>query len=90
MSEAGFHPNAYIPGWRNRKAGLKARTLILHALNRRRLFLRDLRSETRLTSSALCYHLRLLEKHRLVRRVLVGKKTVWISTGLGQQSIVRG
>ncbi|WP_309492329.1 winged helix-turn-helix domain-containing protein [Candidatus Hecatella orcuttiae] len=89
MSEEHFHPNAYLPRWRNKKAGVRARTLILYALDRRQLPLRDLRSETQLTSSALNYHLKLLEEHRLVRRVPAGRgKTVWTATGLGQQSIV--
>lgn len=88
MAEENFHPNAYIPSIRNRKAGLKARSLILNSIAKTPLKPRELRSKTGLSLSSLHYHLKLLEKHRLVRKRKIGKKRFIVEeTGLGQKQI---
>ncbi|MEM3737509.1 MAG: winged helix-turn-helix domain-containing protein [Candidatus Bathyarchaeia archaeon] len=83
------HPNAFIPNLKNRKAGLRARSLILKALEERDLSLRDLSEQINLAPSTLLYHLKLLESRKLVQRRHVAKRRfVWEQTGLGQQPIL--
>jgi DNA-binding transcriptional ArsR family regulator len=91
MVEVKVHPNAYIPYMRNRKAGLIARTLILRALDKERVSINTLLSETKLSQSSLRYHLKLLEEHKLIKRVdISGRRGKLIeSTGLGQQPIIQ-
>ena len=82
------NPNAYLPNFKNRKAGVKARTLILNALKAKPLNVGELKSETGLSEASIRYHLRLLEKVRLVRKTSSGRRASYELTGLGQQSIV--
>lgn len=91
MAEVKVHPNAYIPFMRNRKAGLKARTVILKALRKGTTPTNILLSETKLSRSSLRYHLKLLEEHKFIRMMEVsGKRGKLIeSTGLGQQPIIQ-
>jgi DNA-binding transcriptional ArsR family regulator len=91
MAEAKIHPNAYIPFMRNRKAGLKARTTILKALRKGSVSTKLLLSETKLSRSALHYHLKLLKEHKFIRIVEVsGKRGKLVeSTGLGQQPLIQ-
>ncbi len=87
MARPTYNPNAYLPNFKNRRAGLKARSLILDTLGRHPSDMEGLRSETGLSTSCLRYHLRLLERCRLVRRVKSGRKVTYELTGLGQQPI---
>jgi len=88
LAEETFNPNAYIPSMKNMKSGLKARTLILNSLTKSPLQLKDLRLKTGLTSSSINYHLKILEKHRLIRKKHVSKRKVVVEqTGLGQKLI---
>jgi len=91
MAEVKVHPNAYIPFMRNRKAGLKSRTAILNALRKGIISTNVLLSETKLSRSALHYHLKLLKEHKFIRIVgASGKRGKLVeSTGLGQQPIVQ-
>ncbi|RLI34472.1 hypothetical protein DRO53_03445 [Candidatus Bathyarchaeota archaeon] len=88
MARAAFNPNAYLPNFKNRRAGLKARTLILDALGKHPSDIETLRSETGLSTSSLRYHLRLLESRRLVRKIRSGRRVTYELTGLGQQPII--
>jgi DNA-binding MarR family transcriptional regulator len=88
LSRETFHPNAYIPSIKNKKAGLKARSLILNSLIETPLKPKDLCLKTGLSSSTLHYHLKLLEKHNLIRRRKISKRRFMIErTGLGQKQI---
>ncbi|MHC1590349.1 MAG: winged helix-turn-helix domain-containing protein [Candidatus Hecatellaceae archaeon] len=82
-----FNPNAYLPNFRNRKVGVKARSLILNALGEKPLNTGGLKSETGLSEGSLRYHLKLLERYKLVRRIKSGRKASYQLTGLGQQPI---
>ena len=81
------NPNAYLPNFKNRKAGVKARTLILNALKAKPLNVGELKSQTSLSESSIRYHLGLLERARLVRRSGSKRKSSYELTGLGQQPI---
>lgn len=87
LAGKGFNPNAYLPNFRNQRVGVKARSLILNALGERNLNTGELKSETGLSDGSLRYHLKLLERYRLVRRVKYGGKASYELTGLGQQPI---
>jgi len=73
---------------RNKKTGLKTRSLILNVLTEKPLTLRDLRHKTGLKPSVLGYHLKLLEKHNLIRKKNLSKRKVMVEeTGSGQKMI---
>jgi predicted transcriptional regulator len=77
-----------IPNLRNRKAGVRARSLFLRTLEEKSYTVKELREQTNMTPSALRYHLKLLEGNMLIRKKLVAKRSVfWEQTGLGQQTI---
>jgi predicted transcriptional regulator len=86
--ETAPNPNAYLPNFKNRKAGVKARSLILNALKTKPLNVGELKSQTGLSESSIRYHLKLLEKVRLVRRMGSKRKLSYELTGLGQQPII--
>jgi predicted transcriptional regulator len=73
---------------RNKKKGIEARSMILKTLETKSYSTKDLLKNTNLHYSALLYHLKLLEKNKLIKRKAESKKlTLWEKTGLGQQSI---
>jgi len=88
MSEINFHPNAHIPSMRNKKSGLKARTEILNTMSDTPISLKKLRELTKLSSSSLSYHLKLLEKHQFIQKKQLSKREVNVElTGRGQKII---
>lgn len=88
MSKLVFHPNAYIPLMRNKKSGLKARTEILNNISRTPISLKDLRKKTKLSPASITYHLKILEKHRLIQKSKLSRSEVSVkSTELGQKII---
>ncbi|MFH1328967.1 MAG: winged helix-turn-helix domain-containing protein [Candidatus Bathyarchaeota archaeon] len=89
MAKRSQNPNAYILGIKNTKKGVHSRESILMALDEEVLSTKDVMGKTNLSYSALLYHLRLLEKHTLVRRRPRSKRQIiWEQTGLGQQPIL--
>ena len=81
-----YHPNAYLSQKNNISAGLTARTKILRVLEGRENKTRDLSFMCRMTYASAIYHLRLLEKEKIVSRT--GTKPFrWKVTGLGQQRL---
>jgi len=82
-----LHPNAYLQRVRNVKTGLKARTKILNALEKKRSDASSIARELPLSYSTVMHHLRLLEIEGIVNRK--GKRPyLWLLTGLGQKRLV--
>ncbi|MFQ5999038.1 MAG: winged helix-turn-helix domain-containing protein [Candidatus Bathyarchaeia archaeon] len=62
--------------------------MILTTLEEKTLTAQDLVNSTRLSRGKISYHLKLLEKNKLVRRNPTAKRgAFWEHTGLGQQSM---
>jgi len=84
------HPNAYLLNLRNKKKGVEARSIILSHLASSPHTAKELETLCRLKYSRLAYHLKLMEKHKVVRkRTLAKRRVVWEQTGLGQQIFTR-
>jgi predicted transcriptional regulator len=72
---------------KNVKRGLKARTKILTALEKRSSNAAAIAKEKALSYGVVIHHLRLLEKEGIVNRK--GKRPhFWVLTGLGQKRLV--
>jgi len=72
---------------KNVKRGLKTRTKILNALEKRSSDAAAIVKEKSLSYSVVMHHLRLLEKEGIVKRK--GKRPYfWVLTGLGQKRLV--
>jgi DNA-binding transcriptional ArsR family regulator len=72
---------------KNVKSGLKARTKILTALEKRSSDAAAMAKEKSLSYGVVMHHLRLLEKEGIVNRK--GKRPYfWVLTGLGQKRLV--
>jgi DNA-binding transcriptional ArsR family regulator len=72
---------------KNVKRGLKARTKILSALEKRSSDAAAMAKEKSLSYGVVMHHLRLLEKEGIVNRK--GKRPYfWVLTGLGQKRLV--
>jgi DNA-binding transcriptional ArsR family regulator len=72
---------------KNVKRGLKARTKILTALEKRSSDAAAMAKEKSLSYGVVMHHLRLLEKEGIVNRK--GKRPYfWVLTGLGQKRLV--
>jgi len=73
---------------RNVKAGLKARTIILDALDKQSSNGATIAKMKSLPYAVIMHHLRLLEAEGVVRRR--GRRpVVWVLTGFGQKRLVR-
>jgi len=69
------------------KAGIRARSLILQALEGNSLAASKIAKEASLTYSVVMHHLRLLQNEGIVDRK--GQHpSYWVSTGLGQKRLV--
>jgi len=72
---------------KNVKGGLKTRTKILDALEKRASNAATIAKEKSLSYGVVMHHLRLLEKEGIVNRK--GKRPYfWVLTGLGQKRLV--
>jgi len=72
---------------KNVKNGLKARTKILNALEKRSFNAAAIAKENSLSYGVVIHHLRLLENEGIVGRK--GKRpNFWVLTGLGQKRLV--
>ena len=70
------------------KSGLKARTLILNALDKQSSNGGTIAKENRLSYAVVMHHLRLLEAEGVARRK--GRRPYsWVLTGFGQKRLVR-
>ncbi|UCF44795.1 MAG: winged helix-turn-helix transcriptional regulator [Candidatus Bathyarchaeota archaeon] len=72
---------------KNVKRGLKTRTKILNALEKRSSNAAAIAKEKSLSYGVVLHHLRLLEKEGIVNRK--GKRPYsWVLTGLGQKRLI--
>jgi len=87
MSKGLFHPNAYLSNIKNIKRGLRARTVILAALEQGSVDARTIAKNSGLAYNVVMHHLRLLAAEQIVRRK--GRRPyIWQLTGLGQKRLV--
>lgn len=82
-----YHPNAYIPLRVNKRTGLEKRTKILNVLAKGEASLKSLQMEVGIRTSTLKYHLRLLEKHKIVEKRRIKKEIVIRELRTGQRII---
>lgn len=88
MLKEVYHPNAYLVDFRNVKPGLRARTIILNALERISADAKTVAKQTGLHYGVVMHHLKLLEARRIVQRK-GSRPSVWTLTGLGQRRLRR-
>lgn len=78
-----YDPNAYLSKRRNVGRGLERRSKILKEVG---ATAKEIANKSGLSYCSVLYHLKLLERERIVRRI--GKKPFrWELTGLGQQKL---
>ena len=82
-----WHPNAYLSSVRNVRLGLRARTLILNALEKRSMDAKTIAHETGMHYGVVFHHLKLLEVEEIVERKR-GRSHTWLLTGVGQRRLL--
>jgi predicted ArsR family transcriptional regulator len=86
MVKRVYHPNAYLVDFRNVKPGLRARTVVLNALESVSADAKTIAKQTGLHYGVVMHHLKLLEARGLVQRK-GSRPSVWTLTGLGQKRL---
>ncbi|MEM2147564.1 MAG: winged helix-turn-helix domain-containing protein [Candidatus Bathyarchaeia archaeon] len=86
MPREGYHPNAYLTGFKNVKLGLKARTAILDFLEKSPAEAKTIAKETGLPYNVVIHHLKLLETRGIIQRK-GGRHSIWAITGFGQRRL---
>jgi predicted transcriptional regulator len=86
MVKEVYHPNAYLADFRNVKPGLRARTVVLNALERISADAKTIAKQTSLSYVVVMHHLKLLSLRGLVQRK-GSRPSVWKLTGLGQKRL---
>jgi len=69
------------------RLGLIARTKILEAVKRQSYSIRDIGQTSGLKYAVISYHLRLLEKEKVIQRKGEKRPYLWSLTGLGQKRL---
>jgi predicted transcriptional regulator len=82
-----LHPKAYLKSKRNVQAGLISRSKILQSLEKGRKSIRDTAKETALSYECVAYHLKAMQKDRLVEKTSQTTPHVWQVTPYGQQRL---
>ncbi len=85
----GFHPNSWLAWMRNVESGLRARTLILAALESRDDTAAGLVSRTGMRYEGVLGHLHLLEGSRVIGKDSTHRPYTWSLTGLGQMRLTQ-
>jgi predicted transcriptional regulator len=88
MLKIAYNPNAYLMQKRNVRLGLVARSKILQVVEKQAASIRVIRDATGLKYAVVLYHLRLLERERVVQRQGGKKPYSWSLTGVGQKQLV--
>jgi len=83
---AEIHPKAFLAMKRNVKAGLRARSKILFALEEAKRSARDISKRSGLGYDCVIYHLRSMRRERLVERSKQ-RPYIWVLTAFGQQRL---
>jgi predicted transcriptional regulator len=86
MARNEMHPKAYLATKRNVKAGLRARSKILFALEEAKGGASDISKRSGLGYGCIIYHLRSMKKERLIERSRQ-RPYVWALTRFGQQRL---
>jgi predicted transcriptional regulator len=86
MARDEMHPKAYLATKRNVKAGLRARSKILFALEEAKRRAPDISKRSGLGYDCVMYHLRSMRKERLVERSRQ-RPFLWALTRFGQQRL---
>jgi len=86
MGKEVYHPNAFLVDFRNVRPGLRARTLILNALDKGSANPKIVAEQTGLNYGVIMHHLKLLEGNKVVRRK-GHRPSIWMLTGLGQKRL---
>jgi predicted transcriptional regulator len=86
MAKDEMHPKAFLATKRNVKAGLRARSKILFALEEARRRAPDISKRSGLGYDCVIYHLRSMRKERLVERSRQ-RPFLWALTRFGQQRL---
>jgi len=86
MAKNEMHPKAYLATKRNVKAGLRARSKILFALEEAKRGASDISKRSGLGYGCIIYHLRSMKKERLIERSRQ-RPYVWALTRFGQQRL---
>ena len=87
MALKRFHPKAYLKSKRNVRTGLHTRTLIIEAISKKPSHIKKIALETKLSYSSIAYHVRTLNKDRIVIKNTRKKPSVWKITRFGQQKL---
>jgi predicted transcriptional regulator len=82
-----LHPKAYLTSKRNVRAGLVSRTKILVVLEQGRKTASDIAREAALSYQCVVYHLRSMNKDRLVDKLTKTRPFTWGLTPFGQQKL---
>ncbi len=83
-----YHPKAFLSRKRNVRLGLRARTRILHVLEKQESNMKNIASLSGLNYWVVVHHLRLLEVEHVVVKKIDKRPFVWELTGAGQQRLV--
>ena len=86
MTTTEMHPKAFLATKRNVKAGLRARSKILFALEEAKRGAPDISKRSGLGYDCVVYHLRSMRKERLVERSK-HRPYFWALTRFGQQRL---
>jgi len=83
-----YHPKAYLTKRKNVRLGLRARTRVIHVLEKGAQSARTVAQETGLSYSVVRHHLLLLELEGIVVRK-ARRPFSWELTGAGQQTLTK-
>jgi len=82
-----YHPNAWLPGYRNIRPGLQRRTEILHILEKESSTAHIIASQIGVSYSTILYHLHHLEHHQIIQRANSQPPLNWVIKSTGQQTL---
>lgn len=82
-----YHPNAWLPGFRNVRPGLQRRTELLYALEKESSTAQILAKQIGVSYSTILYHLHHLEHHKIVQPVNPRPPLKWVFKSIGQQTL---
>ncbi len=82
-----FHPKAYLKSKRNVRTGLHTRTLIIEAISKNPAQIKKIAIETKLSYNSIAYHVKTLNKEKIITSKTRKKPSVWNLTRFGQQKL---
>lgn len=82
-----YHPNAWLPGYRNIRPGLHRRTEILRFLEKASSTAHIISDQIGVSYSTILYHLHHLEHYQIVQRANSQPPLNWVIKPTGQQTL---